>query len=162
MTSYLFRAPAGIAGSVTRIDQSNIEPCFLEFDTIPYGAPLKVGSNGKFRLFDAGSVANEFYGVLTRIAPAISNLPETYAGGTAEMDSPQGVIVRGYVNVVCGVGVPTRGYPAFVRVVDGGVGKPIGQFEATADGVNNVQLVGVTWGVDGKDSFNNAELHIAR
>lgn len=159
MTSYLYRAPAGIPGSVTRVDETNVEPGKLTADTA-YGSPVRIGAGGKFDLMGTGAVASDFYGVLTRIAPAISNAPETYAGGAAEADSMQGIAVRGYVNVACVVGTPARGGIVYVRVIAGA--NPVGSFEATADGANNVALTGVTWASDGKDSSNNAEIRIAR
>lgn len=163
MTAYLYRAPAGIAGSITRVDQTAVEPGYLDSTGAPtaFGQPVKIVS-GKFRLMGAGSVAADFYGVVSRIVPAIGGSGETLADGAPQANQLQGIVTRGYVNVLCGIGTPVRGGAVYVRVVDGGAGKPVGQYEATADGANNVLLSNVVWASDGKDSDNNAEIRIAR
>jgi len=155
MTSYLFRAPAGVAGSVTRVDQTTVEPGQLAAVGTPtaFGQPVKI-VGGEFALMGAGSAAADFYGVLSRIAPAIA--------GPANDDAPNaeaiaGIVTRGYVNVLCAIGTPVRGGAVYVRVVGS-----VGDFEATADGANNVLLTNVTWASDGKDADNNAELRVAR
>lgn len=160
MTSYLFRAPAGIAGSVTRVGQTTVEPGQLAASGTPtaFGQPVKV-VGGEFALMGAGSAAADFYGVLSRIVPSIS--------GPASDDAPNaeaiaGIVTRGYVNVLCPTGTPARGGAVYVRVAAPGAGQAIGDFEAVADGADTVLLVGVIWASDGKDADNNAELRVAR
>lgn len=163
MTSYLYRAPAGIAGSITRVDATVVEPGYLAAAAFPtaFGQPVKIVA-GKFALMGAGSVAADFYGVVSRVVPAIGGAAETFAAGAPQANQFQGIVTRGYINVLCGVGVPIRGAGVYVRIVDAGVGFPVGQYEVVADGVNNVLLAGVIWASDGKDSDNNAEIRIAR
>jgi len=165
MTSYLYRAPAGIAGSITRAGETTVEPGMLDAAAgtpTAFGQPLKVVA-GKFRLMGAGSVAADFYGVLSRFTPSISGgLDESFVGGSPNAGSLQGIVTRGYLNAICGVGTPVRGGAVYVRIVDGGAGKPVGQYEADADGANSVLVPVLVWATDGKDSANNAELRVAR
>lgn len=165
MTAYLYRAPAGIPGSITRTDLSAVEPGYLDSTGTPtaFGVPVKIVA-GKFQLMGLTSVAADFYGVLARIAPSISGTNQDEVLGTATpwAKQMQSILTRGYINVTCLQGTPARNGGVYVRVVDGGVGKPVGAFEAVADGVNSVLLTGVIWATTGKDSSNNAELRVAR
>lgn len=167
MVSYLYDAPASVVGSVTRVDLSAIEPGMLDATTPPtaFGQPVKLNiATGKFQLMGLTSVAADFYGIITRIAPAISgSLDESFAGGVPKGDQFQSILTRGYCSVLHGgTGVPSRGAVVYVRVVDGGVGKPVGQFESVADGANSVALSNVVWASNGKDSNNIAEVRVAR
>lgn len=162
MTSILYRASSGIAGDVTRPDNTVVEPGLLNAAQAPtaFGAPVKIVS-GKFEKIASGDDAADFYGILSRVAPAISgSLVETFAGGTPNVEAVQGIVREGYVNVVCTIGTPARGGVVYMRVV-AATGKAIGDLEATADSTNNVALTGVTWGVDGKDASNVTEIRIA-
>lgn len=161
MTSFLYRAPSGVAGDVTRPDDTVIESGLLNAAAVPsaFGAPVKIVS-GKFEKIAESDTAAVFYGILSRVAPSIAgDLTETFAGGTPNADAVQGIVVSGYVNVVCTIGTPERGGIVYMRVV-AATGKVVGDFEATADGVNNVALTGVVWGVDGKDASNITEIRI--
>lgn len=162
MTSFLYRAPSGVAGDVTRPDDTVVEPGLLNAAQAPaaFGAPVKIVS-GKFEKIASGDAATVFAGILSRIAPSIAgDLVQTFAGGTPNADAVQGIVRKGYVNVVCTIGTPARGGTVYMRVV-AGTGRAVGDLEATADGVNNVALTGVTWAIDGKDSSNIAEIRIA-
>lgn len=162
MTSILYRASSGVAGDVTRPDNTVVEPGLLNASAAPtaFGAPVKLVS-GKFEKIASGNAATVFAGILSRIAPSIAgDLVQTFAGGTPNANAVQGIVVKGYVNVVCTQGTPARGGQVFMRVV-AATGKAVGDLEATADGVNNVALTGVTWAVDGKDASNVTEIRIA-
>jgi hypothetical protein len=54
MPSYLYRAPAGIPGSITRVDETVVEPGYLAAANFPtaFGQPVKI-SSGKFVLMGA-------------------------------------------------------------------------------------------------------------
>ena len=162
MTSFLYRAPSGVAGDVTRPDDTIVEPGLLNAAKAPtaFGAPVKIVS-GKFEAIEASDTAAVFYGILSRVAPSIAgDLTQTFASGTPNVESVQGIVVKGYVNVVCTQGTPVRGGAVYMRVT-AATGKAVGDLEATADGVNNVALPGVTWAVDGKDASNVTEIRIA-
>jgi hypothetical protein len=161
MTAYLYNAPAGVAGDVTRKDETNVESAVLGSAATAFGIPVKI-SSGKVVPFAGAEAATAFYGVLVREVPSIAG--STLQGlddAIPNINAIQGVAVRGYVNVKCTVGTPARGGAVYVRVVTAS-GKAIGDFEATSDSTNSVLLTGVTWASDGKDSSNNAELRIAR
>lgn len=162
MTSYLYRAPAGVAGDVTRPDNTVVEPGLLNPSAAPtaFGAPVKLVS-GKFEKIASGDAASVFAGVLSRVAPSIAgDLAQTFAGGTPNTASVQGIVVKGYMNVVCTQGTPVRGGAVYVRVT-ADTGKLVGDFETAADSGKCVAITGATWAVDGKDATNIAEIRIA-
>lgn len=161
MTSILYRAPAGVQGDITRPDDTIVESAFID----PAGAPETFGCAvkmvvGKIKAMTTGDTADKFYGVLSRVAPSIGgNLGEGYMDGKPNPAAPQGVVVKGYVNVKCTVGTPLRGAPVYVRVT-AATGKAVGDFEANSDGANSVKLENVIWAVAGKDENGLAEIRI--
>ena len=162
MTSYLYRAPSGVAGDVTRQQDTTVESGFLNPNAAPsaFGLPVKTVA-GKFEKIESGDTAAVFAGILSRIAPAIAgDTTQTFASGSPNTESVQGFVVKGYVNVVCKVGTPARRGAVYMRVT-ADTGKYVGDLEATADGANSVLLPGVTWAVDGKDADGVAEIRIA-
>lgn len=161
MASYTYRMPSGVVGSITRTLDTSVESVFLNAakPVLSFGAPVKLVS-GKAEPFAVGDTASSIYGVLARVAPSISgSTAQTFASQSPSTDVPNGIVVRGYVNVTCTIGTPVRGGTVYVRVV-AATGKAIGDFEATADGVNNVAFNRAVWVVDGKDGDNIAELRI--
>ena len=161
MTSFLYRAPAGVAGDVTRPDDTIVESGLLNAAQAPtaFGAPVKLVS-GKFEKIAASDAAAVFAGILSRIAPSIAgDTAQTFAGGTPNTDSVQGIVVGGYVNVLCKQGTPVRGGQVFMRIT-ADTGKLVGDLETAADSGKCVALTGVTWAIDGKDSGNVAEIRI--
>lgn len=164
MTSYLYSSPAGIPGAITRRLETTVEPGFLAAPLpLAFGVPLKVIAGGKFAAFEAADTAADFYGVLVRSAPSISgSTAEGFEDSVPNADYAQGIATRGYVNVACVTGTPTRGGAVYVRVANPGVGQAIGDWEADADGADNVLLPDVIWAVEGKDADNNAEIRVSR
>lgn len=158
MTAFLYRAGSGVAGDVTRQLDTTIEPGMLDPNVAPtaFGVPVKLVA-GKFRRIESGDTAEMFQAILSRVVPSISgDLTQTFQGGSPDPKQIQGFVVRGYVNVICTVGTPVRGGPVYMRVLISN----FGTLDATADGINNVLLVGVTWAVDGKDANNLSEIRI--
>ena len=155
MATLLFTAPAGVPGDITRQQASQIESGLFNVANAPsaYGAPVKLVS-GKFEKIASGDAAAVFVGVLTRVAPSLSN-----ADGTPKAGDVHGIMRRGYVNVLCTIGTPVKGGIVYMRVT-AATGKLVGDFEATADSTLNVVLPRVTWAVDGKDASNVAEIRI--
>lgn len=166
MTSFLLKAPAGTVGTVTRMEDSTIEPGLFAAAAYPtaFGQPVKIDANGKVVLMGAGSAAADFCAILVREVPSVSGnaTANAFADGIPNPKSFHGLLTRGYGLVFCGVGTPVRDRPVYVRVVDGGAGLPVGQFEATADGANNVLVPELVWASNGKDAAGAAEVRVAR
>lgn len=159
--SILYRAPSGVAGDITRTDNTVVEPGLLNAAKVPtaFGLPVKMTA-GKVEAIEAGDTAASLYGFISRIAPSISgDLTQTFGSGVPNADAVQGIVVSGYMNVKCTIGTPARNGAVYMRVV-AAAGKAIGDLEATADGVNNVALTGVVWASEGKDANNVAEIRI--
>lgn len=169
--AYLFKAPSGIPGDITRVDESNVEPIMLKTNGSPatypqvFGFPLVYASGGAAKWITS-SVAADFAGVLVREVPQIAGSSASDASFDGTLPNPlypNGMCVRGYVSVKCVTGTPARGGIVYIRTV-AATGKAIGDFEATNDSGNNLALstTQATWASDGKDADNNAELRIAR
>lgn len=169
MTSYLYRAPAGVAGDITRPDESNVEPAMLiaasSVFAQAYGIPMKYVAGGIQQFNGGAEVAADFAGVLAREAPGIADTnAQTLAAYVPYSEVPQGLLVRGYVSVLCAVGTPARGGVVYVQIIANG-GVAVGSFRA--DGVDSGNAIALTatqaeWATDGKDSDSFAELRIAR
>lgn len=164
--AYLYAAPNGVAGDVTRTDESNVEPAMLVAATgvfaQAFGIPMKYVAGGIQQFNGGAETPADFAGVLVREVPAISgSIAQGFDDNIPFPDVPQGLIVRGYVSVKCVVGTPARGGAVFVQIVANG-GVAVGAFRTTDDGANAIELSNVTWATDGKDADNNAELRIAR
>lgn len=155
--SYLYNAPAGVVGDVTRKLDSVVEPIFMGEQFTAFGMPGKINSAGKLVNIAASDAASVFKGILTRSVPSISQSDS--AQDAPNLEAVQGLLVKGYVNVVCTIGTPVRGGQVYMRVVAAS-GKLVGDLEATADGANNVALSGVEWAISGKDADNITELKI--
>lgn len=159
--SYLYNAPAGVPGDITRTDESLVEPIMLNSSTPPllYGVPVSIAS-GKAVKWTGSDTAATFAGVLARAAPGISgSTAQGFDDSVPLATQVQGLCPRGYISVKCTVGTPARFGSVYVRVVDASP-KFIGDFEATSDGGNSVLLTNASWASDGKDADNNAELRI--
>lgn len=165
--AYLYSAPAGVPGDVTRVDETNVEPAELIAVSgtfaQAFGIPLKYASGGVSQ-FSGGETAADFAAVLVREVPSIPGGAGNELDGTVPNPNvPNGIAVRGYVSVKCTQGTPARGGIVYVRVTASG-GKNIGDFEAASDTSLSVALSATqaSWASDGKDANNNAELRVAR
>lgn len=168
MASYLFQAPAGVPGDITRPDESNTEPAVLIAVSAvfaqKYGIPMKYATGGISQIA-TGDVATAFAGILIRSAPAISG--NVNSGLTDTIPNPkqiQDLLVRGYCNVICFAGTPVRGGVVYMQVTANAGAVP-GDFRA--DGVDSGNAVALTntqasWATDGKDADLNAEIRVAR
>ena len=166
MTAFLYRAPAGVVGDVTRPDDTVVEPGVLSATTpaTAFGVAVKCVKSGTstsvFVPMGTGDTAAAFYGILTRVAPSISgSLAHGFDDGVPNVAAVQGVAVKGYVCVKCASGTPTRGGAVYLRVT-AATGKAVGDLEAEASGTASVALPGVTWAVDGADEGGLAEIRI--
>jgi hypothetical protein len=168
MAAYLYSAPNGVPGDITRTDESNVEPAMLIAISSVYaqafGIPMKYASGGISQIA-SGDAATVFAGVLVREVPSISgNTLQGFDDTVPNPDAPQGLCVRGYISVKCVVGTPARGGVVYMQSVANG-GVAVGAFRA--DGTDSGNAVALTaaqasWASDGKDADNNAEMRIAR
>lgn len=165
--AYLYQAPAGVPGDITRTDETNVEPARLIAVASVYaqafGIPMKYATGG-ISQFAAADTAAVFAGVLVREVPAISgNTLQGFDDTVPNPNQVNGMAVRGYVAVKCKQGTPARGGIVYVRV-EADTGKLVGDFEAVSDTTKSVALSSTqaSWASDGKDENNNAELRIAR
>lgn len=168
MVSYTFSAPAGVPGDITRTDESNVEPAMQVIQGSDYP---KVGMGVKYATggiqVPSGDAATAFAGVMVREVPGISNSSADDASfnpQTPTVKNPAGLLVRGYVAVLCVAGTPARGGVVYWQVTDN-AGIKAGSFRA--DGTDSGNAVALTatqaeWATDGVDANLNAELRVAR
>lgn len=168
--AYLYNAPAGVPGDITRTDETNVEPALQAVQGSDYpkvGMGVKYTSDGTGVQVPSASAATTFAGVMVREVPSISNSSaddSSLAPQTPWIEEPVGLAVRGYVAVKCEAGTPVRGGIVYWQVTDNG-GVKAGSFRA--DGVDSGNAVALTaaqaeWATNGKDADGNAELRIAR
>lgn len=159
MASFLYNAPAGTKGEVSRAGESNVEPV-LQGAQCVFGAPVKFDGSGNVVPIGSGDAATVIKGLLTRIAPAIAgNSNQGLDDSIPWLESLQGLLVRGYGIVKCTVGTPVRGGAVYVRVT-ADTGKLVGDLEASSDGANSVVWANVSWAVSGKDADSLTEIRI--
>lgn len=168
--AYLYQAPTGIPGDITRTDESNVEPAMLIAASAvfaqKFGIPVKYVAGGIQQFNGGAETAPDFAGVLVREVPSISGSAASDASFDGTVPNPeqvQGLCVRGYVSVKCVTGTPARGGVVYVQIIAAG-GFSVGDFRASADGGNTIALTATQaeWATDGKDADSNAELRIAR
>lgn len=166
MVAYLYNAPSGVEGDITRPDESNVEPAMLVAASSvfaqKFGIPMVYVAGGISQYISSNTAA-QFAGVLIREVPAISgSVTAGFTDNIPNSEAPQGLCVRGYVSVKCVLGTPARGGIVYIRVT-ASTGHVIGDFDATTDADNvALSLTQASWACDGKDSDNNAEIRIAR
>jgi hypothetical protein len=168
MAAYLFQAPAGVPGDITRPDETSTEPAMLIAQTAvfaqKYGIPVKYATGGISQIV-SGDVATVFAGILVRQAPGISG--NANSGLTDTIPNPkqvQAFIVRGYGSVAVFAGTPVRGGVVYMQSVANAGAVP-GDLRADGtDGGNAVALTNAqaSWACDGKDADGNAEIRVAR
>lgn len=169
--AYLFQAPSGVPGDVTRTDESNVEPAMLisASGVFPsaFGIPVKYVTGGIQQYNGGAETKASFAGVLIREVPSIAG-----DVGSDAVENPttpyskqvQGLLVRGYCSVICAAGTPTRGGVVYTQII-ANAGVAVGSFRADGtDSGNAVALdaVQAEWATDGLDSNKIAELRVAR
>jgi hypothetical protein len=165
MVSYLKNAPVGFPGDITRSDKSTVEPAMLVALTAVYaqrfGEAMRYVTGG-IQQWTTGLTKADFKGVLVREVPSVSG--STASGFDDSVPRPeqvQGLLTSGYIAVKCTDGTPARGGIVYVRIV-ADTDRPIGAFEAAADGGNSVALdfQQASWASDGVDADGMAELRV--
>lgn len=170
MTAYVYTAPSGFAGDVSRPDESNVESAKL-ISPYPsnFGVAMKNATGGVTPM-TTSDVASSFAGILVRSVPGISqsNTAEQVNTFEPNQNEVNGLLVRGYgfVPIASGTGTPVRGAPVYFCNA-AGTGHTVGTFEATSASSYNVALSGtivgnVTFASDGIDANGMAEIRIAQ
>lgn len=168
--AYTYNAPNGVPGDITRTDESNVEPAMLVAATgvfaQAFGIPMKYVAGGIQQINGGSDTAASFAGVLIREVPQQAGVGDTgqFTGTIPNPVQPQGLLVRGYVSVVCYAGTPARGGVVYMQVTTAGT-YPIGSFQAVGTDSGNAVALSATqaeWATDGVDSAGNAELRVAR
>lgn len=168
--AYLFQAPNGVPGDITRTDETNVEPAMLiAASTVfaqKYGIPMKYVTGGIQQFNGGAETAASFAGVLVREVPGIAGSSASDALNNAVPNplQPNGLAVRGYISVFCFAGTPARGGVVYVQII-ANAGAAVGDFRA--DGTDSGNAIALTaaqaeWATDGVDADKNAELRIAR
>lgn len=130
MPAYELRMPAGIAGEVTRLGASHLEPAVVGDTAIPHGSPVKL-SDAALIAIEAGDAASLLYGFLARSFPTQGD-PTTYVDGSASPGAVVDVLRRGYMSVPLASGTAAKNGQVYVRVQTDGE-KALGDIEADAD-----------------------------
>jgi hypothetical protein len=157
--SYLYNAPAGVPGTVTRLQDSTVDTVLLGEAFTAFGVPFKFNSAGKAVNIESGDAATLVKGFIARSVPSISGASgEAFGDGAPSQDSPCGGLRKGFISVKCNVGTPVKGGQVFIRNV-AATGKPVGSLETAAVTDEVVALPGVEWAVNGKDSNNITEIY---
>ncbi len=149
----------GFAGSYARQPDMivNTRPAGEE---LPFGAPLKYGTDGAVIPMGAAATAAQFIGVAGRELKSSLHYLEQNAGLYAKGE-PVSVFQRGSVNVKCQRGTPALGGTVYVRVTanESYATAAVGGFEASADASNTIALTNCQWG-GAADANGIAELVI--
>lgn len=163
MPAYLYSAPAGVEGDVTRPDKSIVEPAML----IPtgggayaqkFGIPVKYVAGGIQQFNGGAETPADLAGFLCRDIPAIGgNANSGFSNTIPNPDAVNSLLRSGYINVKCVSGTPARGGIVYARIVAGG-GEAVGDLRTTDDGGDVIALSNCFWATDGKDADNNAEI----
>ena len=126
-------------------------------NNINFGDPVILNSNNTISALLATGTAATFAGVAVREVKQA----DQYSAQTAlayKPGQPVDFITRGSVMVTVNAGTPTAGGLVYIRIATPAAGKPIGGFEAAADGANTIQLTNAEFTTGYKDSNNIAEI----
>jgi len=149
--------PAGIPGDVTRPSNSTIEPGVFDpaKPFTAYGVPGKV-VNEKFVPLEAGDAATAVYGILVRPFPTNSS-QDGLGTSTPPKTGINDVLRRGYMTVLLRSGTAAKAGQVYIRVGAPTADKPLGGFEASADGTNTIALANTTF-MGAADASGNIEI----
>jgi len=159
MVAFLTRMPFGIPGDVTRQSQAKIEAQVLNA-SLPFSAFGLFGkiASGKFVPFAGAETAADAYGILVRPYPITgTNASDPLGTSVPPKTGLADVLRSGYINVKNNAGTPAVGGAVYVRIAAAAAGKPIGGFEAAADGVNTIAIAGATF-AGAADANGNVEI----
>jgi hypothetical protein len=126
------------------------------------GSPIRLGTalvydaTGGVIPADGTFTADKFVGIASRETKTMLEYLDQNSGMEYPPNDAVSVFQRGSISMACTIGTPVVGGAVYVRVVDD-TGKNIGDFEAVADGADNIRLTNAQWGGD-KDANGVCEL----
>lgn len=161
MNAFTFRMPAGIPGDINRAQVATVEtqvltPAGQANAPVSYGVGILIDAvTGQVRLPAAGDAA--LYGLLARPYP--TNAGQNGLGtSTPPASGPCDVVKRGYMTVLLGGATPAaKAGAVYCRIQNPAAGKPVGGFEAAADGGNTIAVAGAYF-TGAADPSGNVEL----
>ena len=163
LQAYTFRMPAGFAGDLQRAEVATIEPQQIDSSAPPtvYGVAVKL-VNGKIQpINNAADTAALVYGVNLRPYPIQGNGTDPLGTSTPPTSGVTDVLKRGYVNVALGgTTAATKSGTVYVRVAAAAAGKPLGGFEAAADGTNTVAMPASWYFTGPGDTYGITEIAV--
>lgn len=153
----------GYAGNISRSIDNIITPRIVNSASadIAFGEPVILNTDNTYTRFGATGTAATFAGVAIREVHQATD----YTSGVSSYKAYDraDVLERGSITVKCNYGTPTAGGKVYVRTVANATTAPngvIGQFEATADGTNSIEITNARWKTGKIDANNIAELTI--
>lgn len=159
MTAFLYRMPSGIPGAITRQQSATVEPGIFN-PSLPFPGFGLVGkvASGKFVPFAGSETAADAYGILVRPFPTQgANASDPLGTAVPATSGVCDVLRRGYISVKNNAGTPALNGQVYIRIAAAAAGKPIGGFEAVADGSNTVLLTGGKF-MSAADASGNVEV----
>ncbi|RRA01902.1 structural cement protein Gp24 [Burkholderia cepacia] len=161
--AYTFRMPAGFAGDLQRAEVATIEPQQIDSAAPPtvFGVAVKL-VNGKIQpINNAADTAALVYGVNLRPYPIQGNGTDPLGTSTPPTSGVTDVLKRGYVDVsLGGTTAATKGGTVYVRVAAAAAGKPLGGFEAAADGTNTIAMPASWYFTGPGDTYGITEIAV--
>lgn len=155
--------PAGFNGQVARTSFAVIESKFIKSSApvASYGCACRLDGDTVAAL-TGSTTAAQVYGFV--VCPQVTASAQYPNAGVDDFEAPdigqpQGILIKGYLNVKVNAGAAAAGGDVYVRVAAGTSSKPIGGVEAAADGSNTVKLSNATF-VGGADEYGVAEIRI--
>lgn len=132
--AFLYGTPAGVAGSISRPLDSEVESVYLgATPPTAYGTVLVGDGAGKYIAIAGSNVQSDIKGFLARSVPNISGgIDNTFTANTPNATYIQGRMYRGYMRVTCTQGTPVKGGAVYVRTV-ADTGKLVGDLESVSD-----------------------------
>ncbi|UKV75152.1 hypothetical protein FOC29_27995 [Burkholderia vietnamiensis] len=163
LQAYQFRMPAGFAGDLQRAEVATIETQLIDPAAPPtaFGVPVKM-VNGKIQpINNAADTAALVYGVNLRAYPIQGNGTDPLGTSTPPTSGVTDILKRGYENVALGGTAPaTKNGTVYVRVAAAAAGKPLGGFEAAADGANTVAMPANWYFTGPADAYGIVEIAV--
>ena len=168
MAAYLFRMPSGIPGAYNRAEHLTVEAGLPLVGSLPpgYGLPLAIDPpTGRYRAVVAADTAVSIVGILMRPYPSGSLGTSSDGLGTiitfGTFAGVINVMRRGYMTVIVGgAAAAAKGGTVYVRVTVSATptGRPVGGFEAAAEGITTIALPASTYWMGPQDAQGNSEI----